>query len=102
MDGKKLKAYYDVHGELIGTTSRELFADIPGTAQDDIRKRYNDYEVKEVIMFHDNQQNDSDMILYGSSFEDADNYFVRLEKGTKDIVLKVSPVGDASFYKQIK
>jgi len=42
------------------------------------------------------------MIMFGSAFEDTDNYFVSLEKGSKEIVLKVSPEGIVSYYTQIR
>jgi len=102
MNGMRQKAFYDVNGELVGTTNKELFSNLPLSAQRDIRKGYSDYQVKEVIMFHDNEENDSDMIIFGEAFEDADNYFVSLEKGSKEIVLKVSPEGIVSYYTQVR
>jgi len=102
MNGIRQKAFYDENSELVGTTNTELFNNLPRSAQGDIKKWYGDYQVKEVIMFHDNEENDSDMIMFGSAFEDADNYFVRLEKGSKEIVLKVSPEGIVSYYTQIR
>jgi len=41
------------------------------------------------------------MILYGIQFEDADNYFVELSKGTKKIVLQVNTDGVVFFFKQL-
>jgi hypothetical protein len=102
MNGISQKAFYDVNSELVGTTNKELFTNLPLSAQNDIKKWYGDYKVKEVIMFHDNETNDSDMIIFGSAFEDADNYFVSLEKGAKEIVLKVNPQGTVSYYTQIR
>jgi hypothetical protein len=102
MGGKNLRAYYDIHSELIGTTSKETFFDLPASAQKEINKEYNDSEVGQVILFHDNQYNDTDMILYGSPFEDADNYFVELNKNGKHVVLKVTPHGLVSYYTQLK
>ena len=102
LDGKNLRAYYDIRAELIGTTSDETFAALPESAQKEINKEYKDYEVKKVIMFHDNQDNDTDMVLYGSSFEDTDNYFVQIEKDGKNIVLQVTPLGLVSYYTQLR
>ena len=53
-------------------------------------------------MFDDNEFNETDMVFYGSSFEDADNYFVQLEKTDKNIVIKVTPEGVVSYFTQIK
>ncbi len=102
LNGKRTRAYYDIHSKLVGTTNKVLFSDLPLSAQQDIRKWYTDYQVKEVFMFDDNEENDSDMIMYGSAFEDADNYFVQLEKGSKDIVVKVTPRGIVSYYTQLR
>ena len=102
LNGKSLRAYYDIRGELIGTTCNGTYAELPASAQTEISKEYKDYETKKVILFHDNQENDTDMILYGSSFEDADNFFVQLEKNGKSIVVKVTPLGLVSFYKDLK
>jgi hypothetical protein len=101
-DGIRLTAYYDIHSELIGTTEKETFSNLPASAQREITKRYKDYEVKEVIMFHDNQFNSSDMELYGLYFEDADNWFVRLQKNSRDIIIKVTPEGIVSFFIKMK
>ena len=102
LNGVRQKAYYDINSELVGTTHKELYSDIPLSAQNDIKKWWGNYQVKEVILFHDNEENDSDMIMFGQAFEDADNYFVSLEKGAKTIVLKVSPQGIVSYYTQIR
>ena len=102
LDGKSLRAYYDIESKLIGTTCNGTYAELPASAQKDINKEYKDYEVKQVILFHDNEENDTDMSLYGSSFEDADNYFVQLEKNGKSIVVKVTPLGLVSFYKDLR
>ncbi len=102
MNGLKQMAFYDDHSELVGTTNKELFTNLPLSAQSEIKKWYSDYQVKEVIMFHDNEENDTDMIIFGSAFEDANNYFVSLERGSKEIVLKVSPEGIVSYYTQVR
>ena len=41
------------------------------------------------------------MILWGIQFDDADNYFAELSKGTKKLVVKVSPEGSVSFFKNL-
>lgn len=37
----------------------------------------------------------------GVQFEDTDNYFVELAKGTSKIVLQVSTTGDLIIFKQL-
>ena len=99
---QKLKAYYDYASNLIGTTQKQKFADLPEVAKKEILEKYPGYKVSGVIKFDDNENNDIDMFLYGSNFDDADNYFVELKKDTKAIVLKSDLSGNVSFFKDIK
>jgi hypothetical protein len=100
--GKKLRAYYDYDSKLIGTTRREKFTDLPEAAQKQILEKYSDYKVSGVVKFDDNEDNDMDMVLYGTGLDDADNHFVELKKDNKAIVLKVDLSGDVSFFTDVK
>ncbi len=101
-DGKEMKAFYDYEGKLVGTTTHVNFADIPASAQKEIKAKYKDYTiVPQVVFFDDNEVNDTDMMLYGVQFEDADNYFVELTKGTKKIILQVNTEGQVFFFKEL-
>jgi len=100
-DGQKMSAYYDIDGNLVGTTQFKTFADIPENGQKDIKKNYKDYTIGQVVFYDDNENNDTDMILYGVQFEDQDNYFVELTKGTNKIVLQVNTIGEVFFFKQL-
>ena len=102
-DKEKLRAYYDYDSQLVGTTEKKSFADLPENAQKKIEKDYADYAIAEVIKFDDNESNDTDMILYGTSFEDADNYFVELKNNSKPpIIVKVDLLGGVSFFEEMK
>lgn len=101
-DGIDKTAYYDINGELVGTILPKTFNDLPGSAQTWINKHYAGYQRGRVMMYDDNEFNDSDMELYGVQFEDADNYFIELKKGAKDIVLQVSPEGEVFFFADMK
>ncbi len=100
-NGKKMSAFYDINGKLVGTTQFKTFADLPENGQKDIKKNYKDYTVGQVLFYDDNENNDTDMILYGVQFEDRDNYFVELEKSNRRIILQVSPEGEVFFFKQL-
>ena len=63
-----------------------------------INKEYKDYTIEKVIFFDDNEDVDTDMILYGSQFDDADNYFVELRKDNKDVVLQVTMDGLVGYF----
>ena len=97
-----LIAYYDNETNLVGTTQKLAFSDLPGNAQKEIHKKYSEYGVAEVMKFDDNETNDTDMILFGTAFDDADNYFVELKNDRKDIILKINTYGLVSFFKELK
>ena len=101
-DGQVMTAYYDFDSKLVGTTSHKTFADIPAIAQKYINTKYPGYRNTDVIFFDDNELNETDMRLYGEQFNDADNYFVELKKGNKEIILKVNRWGSVSFFRQLK
>lgn len=99
--GAIMTAYYDRENELVGTTAEKNFDDMPVKAQSYIHSHYADYNVDDVILFDDNENNDTDMELYGTPFEDEDNYFIFLKKDNKSIILKADMDGGVSFFKQL-
>jgi hypothetical protein len=101
LNGKDMKAFYDYTDQLVGTTSQVNYDAIPASAQKEIARYYKGYTPKEVILFDDNEYNDTDMILYGNAFEDEDNYFVEMTNNNKTIVLQVNMEGTVSFFKDI-
>jgi hypothetical protein len=100
-DGQEMKAYYDYEGNLVGTTQRKTFADIPIKGQEQIKAKYKDYTIGEVLFYDDNEMNDTDMVLYGLQFDDKDLYFVELVKGTSKIVVQVDMEARVSFFKKL-
>ena len=91
-------AYYDFDAKLVGTTNLETFGDLPAAGQKQILKDYKDYTVKSVVFFDDNENNDTDMILYNNAFDDEDNYFVELQKDNKTIVVQVTMDGLTGYF----
>ncbi|MCW3089803.1 MAG: hypothetical protein JWP81_872 [Ferruginibacter sp.] len=103
MEGKKkLRAYYDNTSNLVGTTWKKDFVDLPENAQKEILKKYAGYTINRVIEFNDNESNDADMILYGTAFADANNYFAELKNDNKAIVVRVDLAGEVSFFANMK
>ncbi|WP_221393970.1 hypothetical protein [Dyadobacter sp. NIV53] len=100
-DGQQTVAYYDYNSQLVGSTTSKKFSDLPAKAQKEIKKQYKDYVTGAVIMYDDNQDNDTNMVLFGHQFEDADHYFVTVSKGKQEIVLMVSMSGEVSYFKQV-
>ncbi len=99
--GKTQVAFYDYDSKLVGTTSKAAFTDLPAKAIKEINAKFKDYVKGDVIMYDDNESNDSDMLLYGQQFEGADHYFVALNKAGKETILMVNMDGTVSFFKKV-
>ncbi|HMC87158.1 MAG TPA: hypothetical protein VKI61_16655 [Chitinophagaceae bacterium] len=101
-DGAAQTAYYDASFDLVGTIAASAFEDLPKDAQDYIGKHYNDYTVKAVQLFDDNEANDNNIYLYDQQFVDEDSYFVELEKDNKTVILHVTLNGTVYFFSALK
>lgn len=101
MNGSAETAYYDNDNNLVGTTNKSSYSSLPEKAKATIEKWYPDYTATQVIFFKDNQDNDTNMMLYSTSFDDGDNYFVELSNGAKNYVVKVDTDGQVSFFQQL-
>ncbi len=101
-NGKELMAYYDFESNLIGTTEHKSFGELPQGVQKRILDEYPDYTIQDVVLFDDNESNDADMVMYGTVFDDADNYFIELKKDNKAIVLKADMAGEVSYFTTMK
>ncbi|MFT3947088.1 MAG: hypothetical protein QM763_08960 [Agriterribacter sp.] len=101
-NGITQKAFYDFNSNLVGIVIPKTFADLPKNAQKHINKKYNNYKIDRVILYDDNESNDTDMILYGTQFDDADNYFVELSEPGKKLILMVAKDGNVTFFKEMK
>ena len=101
INGKEMMAYYDADSKLIGTLSVKTTNDLPLKAQETIKSKYKDFSVKKVIYFDDNEGNNTDMIIYGTQFDDADYYFVEMAKANEKIVLQVNTDGDLTVFKKM-
>jgi hypothetical protein len=95
-------AYYDKDNNLVGTTT-DMDADaLTAKVRERINKMYPGYTIEKVVFFDDNEANETDMSLFNQSFEDEDNYFPLLIKGSKQIILKVTTKGAVSFFQNFK
>ena len=101
-DGKSIAAFYDDNAKLVGTTTIKSLKDLPADAQKTIAKDYKDYTAKEVILFEDNDDNDTNMILYNLRVENVKSYFVELTKGNKNIAVMVSMNGNVKYFTELK
>jgi len=100
-DGVAMTAYYDFYSKLVGTTRMRAFTDLPAAAQKEIKRRYSSYTIGSVIEYDDNENNDSDMLLYGTQFEGADHYFVPMSKAGSQEILMVNDQGIVSYFTKV-
>lgn len=100
-DGVSQTAYYDDDAELVGTVTNKTLNDLPASAQATIAKTFAGYKVNQVIKFTDNENNDTDMMLWDTIFDDQDTYFVELTNGKKTIVEQVLMDGEIRFFKTL-
>jgi hypothetical protein len=96
-DKEQISAYYDNNDQLIGTVEKKTFSDLPGKAQKEILKKYADYTITSVVKFNDNESDHIEMIQFGTSLNDEDNYFVELKNDQKAIIVKVDLSGGVDF-----
>lgn len=101
LSGIKSDAYYDMQSSLVGVVIIKTVSDLQPATAKNISKKYAGYTIQQVILFDDNEANDSDMFLYGTQFADADNYFIELTNDGKTIVLQVTMAGDILFFKAL-
>lgn len=101
-DGQTMSAFYDYDSKLVGTTTKKSFSDLPAKAKKYIGEKYAGYTPVDVLMFDDNEFNETDMVLYGYQFDDEDSYFVELAKDNKKIVVQVGMDGGVSYYTRLR
>jgi hypothetical protein len=99
---REITAYYDYQSQLIGTTEKKAFADLPQNAQKAILEKYAGYAIADIVEFNDNQSNGTETILYGNSHDDGDNYFLELKTNGKAILVKVDLSGRVDFATTLK
>ena len=99
--GKQMTAFYDIEGRLVGSTRAATLKELPSKAVKEIGIRYKNYTVGPIIFFKDNENNDTDMILYGVQFDDADTWLVELTKGADRIIVQANKYGEVSYFSKL-
>lgn len=88
MEGKKMQAFYNPEGEIIGTSQSFAFDKLPKQALKTLAKKYPfpPYQLEECILFTDG--------------EGQSKYFVSFESAKQKLVLEVSSLGSVSEFKK--
>jgi len=100
-DKQDLKAYFDINGAFVGTTTIKKATDLSSSLQKNIKKLYPDATLGQVTYFQANEGNTTDMTLYGVQFESKTEYFVELSQGESKFVVMCDNQGDISLFKQL-
>ena len=93
LEGKHLTAFYSLSGDFMGTTQDLSISAIPADAKTRIATKYAGYTAGQVIKY---DTYDAD------TFTSSIVYFVDLKKADREILVKVTPEGDVSYFKNIK
>lgn len=88
LNSQKMEAFYDVDGELIGTSYNVANEKLPTRAAKTIAEKYAAYQVQETIEF--------------DSVKDGLSYYVSLTGAQSKIVLQVSAQGEVSVFKKTR
>jgi hypothetical protein len=90
LDGEKVDAFYDVFGELIGTSKTAAFDKLPKNAIEVITTKYTfpEYQLKDCIEF--------------TTSDNEKNYYVSFDKQNETVVLAITKGGSVSVFAKKK
>ena len=100
LKNEKVKAYFGMDSELVGTITNKTYNDLPAEGKKEINNQYPGYAIGQVLFFK-SSPNDNYMVLFGNYIENADSYYVELIKGNKQIVVRVNPLGNVSYFSDL-
>jgi hypothetical protein len=84
-EGVKMEAFYDLEGNVIGTSKAIAENQLPAAAQKKLAEKYAGYTMTEAIEF--------------DKANEGIRYYVSLTRNSKTIVLQVETNGTVSFFK---
>ncbi len=87
LNGEKREAFYDLNGEMIGTSSNISLNKLPVAAKRIFAKKYDGYTVKEAIHFE--------------GIEEA-AYYISAENEKESVILKVTDSNTVSVFKKAR
>ncbi|MEJ7829262.1 MAG: hypothetical protein WKF91_13725 [Segetibacter sp.] len=87
LNGEKREAFYDLNGEMIGTSSNISLNQLPVAAKRIFAKKYDGYTVKEAIHFE--------------GIEEA-AYYISAENENESVILKVTDSNTVSVFKKAR
>ena len=87
LNKKNMDAFYDVEGNILGTSSKIDLTDLPTIAKRSFAKKYSGYTVTEAIRF---------------DATDETAYFISAQDEARSLILKVSDKGMVSVFKSVK
>lgn len=96
--GSNRMAFYDFDNKLVGTGKYISYKDLPAESFKKIDRYFKDYTPEKVIYYDDNELNENDLSLFGTTL-DRDGYYALMKdnNSNKKIVLQISPEGEVTF-----
>jgi hypothetical protein len=85
MNGEKMEAFYNLNGEMIGTSKNITLNELPTSAKRLLARKYNGYTITEAIRFNG---------------ADEAGYYISGENDKEKIILKVSEDSQVSVYQK--
>jgi len=85
LDGQKMEAFYNLNGDMIGTSQNITLDQLPTSAKRTFAKRYNGYTVKEAIRFEG---------------VDESAYYISAENEKENVILKVADDANVSVFQK--
>jgi hypothetical protein len=87
VDGKKVEAFYNLEGKMIGTSKSISIDELPVGSKRSFAKKYAGYTVQEAIKFDG---------------EDDTAYYISAENSEQSLILRVEEAGGLSIFKRTK
>jgi hypothetical protein len=100
-EGTEKISYFDIDGQLVGTTTIIKASDLSNTLQKSIKKQYPDCTIGQITYFQDSDQGATAMLLYGIEFENQNHYFIELSNNSSKFIALGESNGDLTFFKQL-
>jgi len=101
LDGIKKSAFFNQQGDFIATTEYIKADKLPADSQQKLKKQYKDYSVAEILKYDVEDSQDAHLFMLTGRTYASTVYFASLKKKDSQIVVKIEPGNDISFFKNL-
>lgn len=103
LHGKHMINVYNFKNKLVGNGKYLSYESLPARARKQITRYYKKY-IPESTMYYNSRNESFDMSLLGMQNDERNDYYVLMKNrknAMKEIVLRVSPGGDVSYFRSV-